>query len=152
MAEKYEPKATARHKQMAKSKEQEVEAKKNRYEHEKVALRKYRDERKQALKAVPKEDRPAEKEKTQAEVEKRKALIAKYRDEYKSSSKALKEEKKAKKKAEHESRVQIEFIDEKDSPEPEPEVSPDGTPVKEKRITVEFRSDVPDKDRDTVGK
>ncbi|WP_400232830.1 hypothetical protein [Methanomethylophilus alvi] len=64
MAEKYEPKATARHKQMAKSKEQEVEAKKNRYEHEKVALRKYRDERKQALKAVPKEDRPAEKEKT----------------------------------------------------------------------------------------
>ena len=46
MAEKYEPKATARHKQMAKSKEQEVEAKKNRYEHEKVALRKYRDERK----------------------------------------------------------------------------------------------------------
>ena len=127
-------------------------AKKNRYEHEKVALRKYRDERKQALKAVPKEDRPAEKEKTQAEVEKRKALIAKYRDEYKSSSKALKEEKKAKKKAEHESRVQIEFIDEKDSPEPEPEVSPDGTPVKEKRITVEFRSDVPDKDRDTDGK
>ena len=102
MAEKYEPKATARHKQMAKSKEQEVEAKKNRYEHEKVALRKYRDERKQALKAVPKEDRPAEKEKTQAEVEKRKALIAKYRDEYKSSSKALKEEKKAKKKAEQE--------------------------------------------------
>lgn len=150
MAEKYEPKATARHKQMAKSKEQEVEAKKNRYEHEKVALRKYRDERKQALKAVPKEDRPAEKEKTQAEVEKRKALIAKYRDEYKSSSKALKEEKKVKKKVEHESRVQIEFIDEKDSPEPE--VSPDGTPVKEKRITVEFRSDVPDKDRDTDGK
>ncbi len=137
---------------MAKSKEQEVEAKKNRYEHEKVALRKYRDERKQALKAVPKEDRLAEKEKTQAEVEKRKALIAKYRDEYKSSSKALKEEKKAKKKAEHESRVQIEFIDEKDSPEPEPEVSPDGTPVKEKRITVEFRSDVPDKDLDTDGK
>ncbi len=96
MAEKNEPKATARHRQMAKSKEDEVESKKSRFEHEKSALRKYRDERKETMKSIPKEDRPAEKEKTRAEVEKRKALIAKYREEYKTAALALKEEKKAK--------------------------------------------------------
>lgn len=99
MAERYEPKATARHKQMAKSRENEVEAKKSRYEHEKVALRKYRDERKQAMKDIPREDRPAEKEKTRAEVEKRKALIRGYRDEYRESNAELKEAKRAKGKA-----------------------------------------------------
>lgn len=98
MAERYEPKATARHKQMAKSREDEVEARKNRYEHERVALRKFRDERKQAMKGVSKEDRPAEKEKTRAEVEKRKALIRRYRDEYRESNAELKEARRAKRK------------------------------------------------------
>jgi hypothetical protein len=105
MVERNEPKATARHKQLAKSKEDEVEAKKNRLDHEKVALSKYRSERKEALKKVPKEDRPAEKAKTREEVAKRKELIANYRDDFLASKRALKDEKAAKKLAAIQSKV-----------------------------------------------
>ncbi|MCL2318411.1 MAG: hypothetical protein FWC44_05120 [Methanomassiliicoccaceae archaeon] len=67
-----QPKATARHAKMNKTRQEEIEALKSKIETEKHQAKKYESNRKTEIKALPKEDRPAAKEELKESIRKRK--------------------------------------------------------------------------------
>ena len=71
-----EAKATARHDKLAKSKQQKLESLEGRLASEKAALGKLKADRKAEIKALPKEEQAAAKQKLQKELEDMKRKIA----------------------------------------------------------------------------
>ncbi len=68
----YQPKATARHAKIVKTREEEIEALKKRISNDKYLAKKYESNRRTEIKALPKEERKAAKEELKEHITKRK--------------------------------------------------------------------------------
>jgi len=68
----YQPKATARHAKMTRTKQEEIAALKQRIDTDKHLAKKYESNRKTEIKALPREDRAAAKEELRESIAKRK--------------------------------------------------------------------------------
>jgi len=76
----YQPKATARHAKMTKTRQEEIDALKQRIETDKHLAKKAESSRRKEIKALPKEDRPAAKAELKESVQKRKDNELKERE------------------------------------------------------------------------
>jgi hypothetical protein len=76
----YQPKATARHAKMVKSKQDEIDALKQQISTDKHLAKKYESNRKKEIKAMPKEDRAAAKEDLKESKQQRKEAERKDKD------------------------------------------------------------------------
>lgn len=94
MAEK--PKATARHDKLAKSKSDEIEAKKHKADTERMALRRMKEERKAEIKKLPRSERSAARKELRKDIAARKREIELAQIEYEEARDAAKEEEKSK--------------------------------------------------------
>lgn len=95
-----EAKATARHDKLAKSKQQKLESLRMKLASERESLSKMKSDRKADIRYMPKEDRPAAKEKLAADVLEAKQKIAATKEEIASLKAEIKADKaKAKENA-----------------------------------------------------
>jgi len=76
----YQPKATARHARMTRTKKEEIEALKGKIDTDKYLAKKYESNRKTEIKALPKEDRAAAKAELKESIAKRKEAEKKDRE------------------------------------------------------------------------
>ena len=88
-----EAKATARHDKLAKSKQQKLESLEGRLASEKAALGKLKADRKAEIKALPKEEQAAAKQKLQKELEDMKRKIASTKEEIAAQKAEIKADK-----------------------------------------------------------
>jgi hypothetical protein len=90
----YQPKATARHAKIVKTKKEETEALKQRIETDKYLAKKYESNRKTEIKALPKEERAEAKAELKESVAKRKETEKKDREKLRNLQSEEKTERK----------------------------------------------------------
>jgi len=76
----YQPKATARHAKMVRTKQEEIDSFKKKIETDKYLAKKYESSRRTEIKALPKEERAAAKAELKESIEKRKEAERRDRD------------------------------------------------------------------------
>jgi len=89
----YQPKATARHAKMTRTKQEEIEALKQRISTDKHLAKKYEANRKTEIKALPKEERAAAKAELRESIEKRKEAEERDREKLRALSREEKMER-----------------------------------------------------------
>jgi len=90
----YQPKATARHAKITKTKQDEIDALKKRIDTDKYLAKKYEANRKTEIKALPKEDRAAAKEDLRESISKRKEAERKDKEKLRNLMREEKTEKR----------------------------------------------------------
>jgi len=143
----YEPKATARHAKITKSKKDEIENLKQRIDTDKYLAKKYESNRKTEIKSLPKEDRAAAKADLKESISKRKESESKDKEKLRTLMREERSEKGAiekapfdedawvtggKKKAKKDAEAKAETAA-PEAPEPPQEAAPEDEEASEKK-------------------